>query len=155
MYIWWALDGATTVCSILCTFIMEMKCNISFTLVLMSIALSRSLVFVLKDNTKQFFFFPSNYTLASYIHVYMYVCNVCMLLLSTLVRGFAWGIYSRNVRTYVRVCHAHECQFALTCMHAEELICHVRALTRETTYRMPSLAMEDREEQRFLTMEDR
>ena len=40
-------------------------------------------------------------------------------------------------------------------MHAEELICHVRALTRESTYWMPSLAMEDREERRFLTMEDR
>ena len=59
------------------------------------------------------------------------------------------------MRTYVCVCHTHECQFALTCMHAEELICHVRALTRESTYWMPSLAMEDREERRFLTMEDR
>ena len=79
MYIWWALDGATiTVCSILCTFIMEMKCNISFTLVLMSIALSRSFVFVLKDNTKQCFLQTTLLTL--YIHVMcicmcvMYVC---------------------------------------------------------------------------------
>jgi len=30
-------------------------------------------------------------------------------------RGFEWGIYSRNVRTYVHVCYAQECQLALMC----------------------------------------
>ena len=43
---------------------------------------------------------------------------------------------------YVRVCHAQECQFGLTCTDTREY------------YWMSSLAMEDREKQRFLTMED-
>ena len=43
-------------------------------------------------------------------------------------QGFEWGIYSCNVRVYVCVCHAQECQFALTVgthdhVHAQKLTC--------------------------------
>ena len=108
MYIWWALNGATTtVCSILCTFIMEMKCNISFTLVLMSIALSRSLVFVLKDNTKQcFFLFLQTTLLTLYIHV-MCIC-MCVIAERISARLCMRDLFSQcaYVRTYVRT-HVH------------------------------------------------
>ena len=52
--------------------------------------------------------------------------------------------------TYVCVCHAQECQFALTCTQRSSCV----TCTDTRAYRMPSLAIEDREERRFLTMED-
>ena len=57
------------------------------------------------------------------------------------------------VRTYVRVCHAQECQFALTSRNIRHEIRHGTYVTCIDTG-MPSLAMEDREGRRFLTMED-
>ena len=55
------------------------------------------------------------------------------------------SILAMYVRAYVRVCHTQECQFALICTHvyAQELM--GRALTME---------VKNREERRFLTMED-
>ena len=54
------------------------------------------------------------------------------------------------VWTYVCVCRAQDCQFALTCTQRTSYV----TCTDTGESRMPSLAMEDREEQRFLPMED-
>ena len=52
------------------------------------------------------------------------------------------------VHMYVHVCHAQECQFALTC------ICARSGTHVSCTDVQGCLAMEDREQWRFLTMED-
>ena len=70
---------------------------------------------------------------------------------------FEWGIDSRNVhvymhtyvRTYVRVCNAQECQFALICTYV-----HVRSGTHASRALTMEVPVEDKEERRFLTMED-
>ena len=62
---------------------------------------------------------------------YMYV-----LLPSVLTWGFEWGIYFRNVCAYICVCHAQECQFALTVcthVHAQKLVHHVHWRWRSRT----------------------
>ena len=56
------------------------------------------------------------------------------------------------VRAYICVSHAQECQFALICNHL-----HLFALTctlRNHGLRALTMEVEDREERRFLTMED-
>ena len=57
-------------------------------------------------------------------------------LLSTLARGFEWGIYSRNVCAYVRTYLSHSGRSICAHVHAEELIHHVCTETQD--YRMPS-----------------
>ena len=57
------------------------------------------------------------------------------------------------VHMYVRVGHAQECQFALICTHVQGT--HVsRALTMEAHGWGTRSRLEDREERRFLRMED-
>ena len=69
------------------------------------------------------------------------------LLPSTLARGFEWGIYSRNVRVYVRTCRSRSGMSICTHLHS-------RARSGTHASRAPKMEVEDREERRFLTMED-
>ena len=52
--------------------------------------------------------------------------------------------------TYVRVCHAQECQFALSCVTCTDSITRIP----DALICISSLAMEDREERHFLTIKN-
>ena len=84
-----------------------------------------------------------------------FVCrevSVVWVIASALAWGFKWGTYSRNVCTYVSVTLRN----VNLRSRARRWTQASRALTHEDTgcTNMPSLAMDDREERRFLTIED-
>ena len=89
-----------------------------------------------------------------YINCYKLIIQTCFIAEEALNEGPILAMYMCTcirmyVCTYVHVCNAQECQFALICTYV-----HIRSGTHASRALTIEVPVEDKEERHFLTMED-